>query len=85
MKKILIILSLFIFTTNAYSNSKFDKDLKKFSKDNGFVDNKGKVYSKLGNVVYNVYKKRFQEMELNEGFYKIYKFLPDIKLKYCFV
>ncbi len=48
-------------------------------------DYKGKVYSKLGNVVYNVYKKRFEEMELNEGFYKIYKFLPDIKLKYCFV
>ena len=46
MKKILIILLVFIFTTNAYSNSKFDKDLKKFSKDNGFVDNKGKVYSK---------------------------------------
>jgi DNA gyrase/topoisomerase IV subunit A len=46
MKKILIILSVLIFTTNAYSNSKFDKDLKKFSKDNGFVDNKGKVYSK---------------------------------------
>jgi len=46
MKKILIILSVFIFTTNVYSNSKFDKDLKKFSKDNGFVDNKGKVYSK---------------------------------------
>ena len=46
MKKILIILLVFIFTTNAHSNSKFDKDLKKFSKDSGFVDNKGKVYSK---------------------------------------
>ena len=46
MKKILIILSVFIFTTNAYSNSKFDKDLKKISKDSAFVDNKGKVYSK---------------------------------------
>ena len=46
MKKILIILLVFIFTTNAYSNSKFDKDLKKISKDSAFVDNKGKVYSK---------------------------------------
>ena len=46
MKKIILILSLIFLTSNAYSNSKFDKDLKKFSKDNGFVDNKGKVYSK---------------------------------------
>ena len=46
MKKIILILSLIFLTSNAYSNSKFDKDLKKLSKDNGFVDNKGKVYSK---------------------------------------
>ena len=30
---------------NAYSDSKFNNDLKKFSKDNGFIDNKGKIYS----------------------------------------
>ena len=47
MNRILVFLFIFIFfTINAHSNSKFDKDLKKFSKDNGFVDNKGKVYSK---------------------------------------
>ena len=47
MNRILVFLLIFIFfTTNAHSNSKFDKDLKKFSKDSGFVDNKGKVYSK---------------------------------------
>ncbi len=47
MNRILVFLFIFIFfTTNAHSNSKFDKDLKKFSKDSGFVDNKGKVYSK---------------------------------------
>ena len=47
MNRILVFLFIFIFfTTNAHSNSKFDKDLKKFSKDNGFVDNTGKVYSK---------------------------------------
>ena len=47
MSRILVFLCIFIFfTTNSYSNLKFDKDLKKFSKDNGFVDNKGKVYSK---------------------------------------
>ena len=31
------------FLTNAYSSSKFDKDLKKVSKLNGFVDSKGAV------------------------------------------
>ena len=47
MSRILVFLCIFIFfTTNSYSSLKFDKDLKKFSKDNGFVDNKGKVYSK---------------------------------------
>ena len=45
MNRILVFLFICIFTTNAYSNSKFDKDLKKFSKYNGFVDVKGKVYS----------------------------------------
>ena len=47
MNRILVFLCIFIFfTTNSHSNSKFDKDLKKFSKDNGFIDNKGKVYPK---------------------------------------
>ena len=47
MSRILVFLCIFIFfTTSSYSSLKFDKDLKKFSKDNGFVDNKGKVYSK---------------------------------------
>ena len=46
MKKIIIFLFFLVISHNAYSNSKFDKDLKKFSKDNGFVDNKGKIYSK---------------------------------------
>ena len=41
-----MIFLIIFFATNAHSNSKFDKDLKKFSKDSGFVDNKGKVYSK---------------------------------------
>ena len=47
MNRILVFLFIFIFfTTYGHSNSKFDKDLKKFSKDSSFVDNKGKVYSK---------------------------------------
>ena len=47
MKKLLGILVLgLLLSGNAYADSKFDKDLKKISKNNGFVDTKGKVYSK---------------------------------------
>ena len=45
MKRILIFFIISLFLTNAYSSPKFDKDLKKFSKDNGFINNKGKIYS----------------------------------------
>ena len=46
MKKLLGILILgFLLSNNAYADSKFDKELKKISKNNGFVDTKGKVYS----------------------------------------
>ena len=47
MKKLLGIVVLgLLFCGNAYADSKFDKELKKISKHNGFVDTKGKVYSK---------------------------------------
>ena len=46
MIRIIIFLVVSFFVTNAYSSPKFDKDLKKFSKDNGFIDSKGKIYSK---------------------------------------
>ena len=42
MKKMLFFLSILIFTTNVNSSSKFDNDLKKFSKNNGFINIKGK-------------------------------------------
>ena len=45
MKRILFFLIISFFLTNAYSSPKFDKDLKKFSKHNGFIDSKGKIYS----------------------------------------
>ena len=45
MSRILVFLFIYIFFTNAYSNSKFDEELRKFSKNNGFIDDKGKVYS----------------------------------------
>ena len=44
MKKLLIVLSFLIFSNNVYADSKFEKDLKKISKDNGFVDSEGTIY-----------------------------------------
>ena len=47
MKKLLgIVVVGLLLSGNAYADSKFDKELKKISKKNGFVDTKGKVYSK---------------------------------------
>ena len=44
MKKILILLIFILINSNSFAQSKFEKDLKKISKGNAFVDNKGKAY-----------------------------------------
>lgn len=46
---------------------------------------KGKVFNKIPYVAYNVYKKRYKELTKDEGFDKIYEYMPKHKLKYCFV
>jgi bifunctional polynucleotide phosphatase/kinase len=46
---------------------------------------KDRVYNKIPNVVYNVYKKKYEKMDNSEGFYKIYQYMPENKLKYYFV
>jgi bifunctional polynucleotide phosphatase/kinase len=40
--------------------------------------------SKVAKVTYNLYKKKYEKMTTSEGFYKVYSYMPDIKLKYCF-
>ena len=45
MKKILIIILFILLNTNTFADKKFEKDLKKISKDNAFIDNTGKIYS----------------------------------------
>ena len=69
------------------TNEEISKSLNKqrYYISNIETDYKGKVYKKIPYVVYNVYKKRFKKLELNEGFNKIYEYTPKIKLKYCFV
>ena len=36
---------ILLLSTQVFADKKFEKDLKKISKDNGFVDNLGKIYS----------------------------------------
>ena len=43
--RFILILLLVFSSTNSLANSKFEKNLKKVSKDNGFIDNKGEIYS----------------------------------------
>ena len=44
MKFLGIIIFSLLLSTQAFADKKFEKDLKKISKDNGFVDNLGKIY-----------------------------------------
>ena len=45
MNKILIIILFILSSTNSFADKKFEKDLKKISKDSAFIDNAGKIYS----------------------------------------
>ena len=45
MRQILILIIFLLINTNTLADKKFEKDLKKISKDNAFIDNNGKIYS----------------------------------------
>ena len=45
MRQILIITLFVLLSTKSFADKKFEKDLKKISKDDGFVDNLGKIYT----------------------------------------
>ncbi len=44
MKKILILIIFLLINKNSFADKKFEKDLKKVSKDNSFINNTGKIY-----------------------------------------
>jgi len=44
MKRILILILFIILNTNSFADKKLEKDLKKVSKDSGFINNKGDTY-----------------------------------------
>ena len=44
MRQILITILFILISTNSFADKKFEKDLKKVSKDNGFINNTGKIY-----------------------------------------
>ena len=46
IKKFLVTIILSLLLSNhSFADKKFDKDLKKVSKDNGLIENNGKIYS----------------------------------------
>ncbi len=45
MRKILILIIFLLINSNTLADKKFEKDLKKISKDSAFIDNTGKIYS----------------------------------------
>ena len=45
MKFLIIIIFSLLLSTQGFADKRFDKDLKKVSKDNAFINNKGEVYS----------------------------------------
>ena len=45
MRQILILIIFFLINTNTLADKKFEKDLKKISKDSAFIDKTGKIYS----------------------------------------
>ena len=45
MRQILILIIFLLINTNTLADKKFEKDLKKISKDSAIIDNTGKIYS----------------------------------------
>ena len=45
MKFLGVIIFSLLLSTQVFADKKFDKDLKKVSKDNGLIENNGKIYS----------------------------------------
>ena len=45
IKFLVIIIFSLLLSSQSFADKKFEKDLKKISKDDGFVDNLGKIYS----------------------------------------
>lgn len=43
------------------------------------------IRKKVPKVAYYKFNKNFETMTKDEGFNKVYEYMPDVKLKYCFV
>ena len=50
MKQILILIIFLLINTNSYADKRFEKDLKKLSKLNSFVDSQGNHYKLDENI-----------------------------------
>ena len=61
MRQILILIIFLLINTNTLADKKFEKDLKKISKDSAFIDNAGKIYSvdKIDNKSTILFSKKY--------------------------
>ena len=50
MRQILILIIFLLINTNLYADKRFEKDLKKLSKLNSFVDSQGNYYKLNENI-----------------------------------
>lgn len=46
---------------------------------------KDTIRKKVPKVAYHTFNKKFEKMTKAEGIHKVYEYMPDIKLKYCFI
>ena len=85
MRKILIIILFILISKNSFADKKFEKDLKKVSKDNGFINNTGKIYpieniSNKKNIILIVYTHGSQGEEILDKCNKKWNKVPPIIL-----
>ena len=85
MRQILIIILFILLSKNSFADKKFEKDLKKVSKDNGFINNTGKIYpidniSDKKNIILIVYTHGSQGEQILDKCNKKWNKVPPIIL-----
>ena len=85
MKKIVILIFFLLINTYSLADKKFEKDLKKVSKDNGFINNTGKIYpidniSDKKNIILIVYTHGSQGEQILDKCNKKWNKVPPIIL-----
>ena len=85
MRQILIIILFILLSKNSFADKKFEKDLKKVSKNNGFINDTGKIYpieniSNKKNIILIVYTHGSQGEQILDKCNKKWNKVPQIIL-----